>query len=74
MSAYSPWLALIPPLLMLVLGLKVTVAFARARKDAESRHVEFELRMHEKVADIERNFGVMVEQKLEQVTERERKR
>jgi signal transduction histidine kinase len=74
LNVYSPWLALIPPLLMLALGLNVTVDFARARKDAESRHVQFEQQMHEKVADIERNFGIMVEQKLEQVTERERKR
>ena len=74
LQIYAPWLALIPPLLMLMLGLKVTMGFARARKDAESRHVEFELRMYDKVAGIERNFGVMVEQKLQQVTERERKR
>jgi two-component system sensor histidine kinase UhpB len=74
LSAYSSWLTLMPPLLMLALGLNVTVDFARARKDAESRHVQFEQQMHDKVADIERNFGLMVEQKLEQVTERERKR
>jgi len=69
-----PWLGLVLPLLMLALGLHVTVAFARARNDAESRHVQIEQRMQEKVADIERNFSAMAEQKLEQVTERERKR
>ena len=74
LSIYAPWLDLIPPLLMLALGLSVTVNFARARKDAESRHLQFEQQMHAKVADIERNFSIMVEQKLEQVTERERKR
>jgi len=69
-----PWLGLVLPLLMLALGLHVTVCFARARKDAESRHAQFEQRMHEKVAEIERSFSIMAEQKLEQVTERERKR
>lgn len=72
--ALLPWLGLVLPLLMLALGLHVSVAFARARNAAESRHVQIEQRMHEKVADVERDFHALAEQRLEQVTERERKR
>jgi signal transduction histidine kinase len=50
------------------------VVFGRARVDAESRQELIEQRMHEKVADAERHFNTLAEQKLEQVTERERKR
>ncbi|MET0518506.1 MAG: ATP-binding protein [Burkholderiaceae bacterium] len=69
-----PWLGLVLPLLMLALGLHVTVVFARARVDAELRKVQIEQGMHEKVAEIERSYSSMAEAKLEQVTERERKR
>ena len=72
--AWLPWLDLVMPLLMLALGLHVVVAFARAAAEADARHALLELRMHEKVADAERNFHAMAELRLEQVTERERKR
>lgn len=70
----TPLIAVAMPALMLGLGLHVTVVFGRARNDAESRHVQIEQRMHEKVADAERHFNTMAELKLEQVTQRERKR
>ncbi|MDY0748553.1 ATP-binding protein [Paucibacter sp. R3-3] len=72
--AWLPWLDLVLPLLMLGLGLHVVIVFARAAADADARHAMLELRMHEKVADAERNFHAMAELRLEQVTERERKR
>jgi signal transduction histidine kinase len=67
-------LALALPLLMLALGLHVCVTFARARNAAESRHAQIEQRLHERIAEVERNFSAMAELRLEQVTERERKR
>ena len=70
----TPLIAVAMPALMLGLGLHVTVVFGRARNDAESRHVQIEQRMHEKVADAERHFNTLAELKLEQVTQRERKR
>ncbi|MDN3918672.1 sensor histidine kinase [Roseateles violae] len=74
LPALQPWLALSLPLLMLALGLHVCVGFARARSAAERRHEQIEQRLHERVAEVERNFSTMAELKLEQVTERERKR
>jgi signal transduction histidine kinase len=70
----SSLLAVTMPVLMLCLGLHITVVFGRARVDAESRQDQIEQRMHEKVADAERHFNTQAELKLEQVTERERKR
>ena len=71
------WVPLTPlavPLLLMGLGLHATVCVARARKVAEHKHVQLEQRMSEKLAEIERSYAQMAEQKLEQVTERERKR
>ena len=70
----SPLLAVIMPALMLGLGLHITVVFGRARVDAEIRQDQIEQRMHEKIADAEHHFNTLAELKLEQVTERERKR
>ena len=61
-------------LLMMALGLNAVASLARARQIAEARHAQAEQEMHTRVAEVELNFGVLVEQKLEQVTERERKR
>ena len=69
-----PMTPLAVPLLMMGLGLHATVCVARARKVAEHKHVQLEQRMAEKLAEIERSYAQMAEQKLEQVTERERKR
>ncbi|MBB2486693.1 sensor histidine kinase [Mitsuaria sp. WAJ17] len=69
-----PMTPLAVPLLMMGLGLHATVCVARARKVAEHKHVQLEQRMAEKLAEIERSYALMAEQKLEQVTERERKR
>jgi len=67
-------LAFALPLALLGAGLLYTQGFARARQKAEQDHAQFEQRMQERVTEMERNFGVIAEQRLEQVTERERKR
>lgn len=70
----SPWLSLALPLLMLALGLQVVNNVAQARVDAEKRATAIEQRMNERIAEVERSHSQLAEQKLEQVTERERKR
>lgn len=70
----SPWLGLMLPLLMLALGLQLVNHVAHARLDAEKRIAAIEQRMNERIAEVERSHGQLAEQKLEQVTERERKR
>jgi len=70
----SPWLGLMLPLLMLALGLQLVSGVAHARVDAESRIAAIEQRMAERIAEVERSHSQLAEQKLEQVTERERKR
>lgn len=61
-------------LLLIALGLLTLAALARARKVAENRYAQAEQDMQARVAEVELSFGTLVEQKLEQVTERERKR
>lgn len=70
----SPWLSLMLPVLMLGLGLQLIGGVANARVDAEMRVAATELHMAERIAEVERSHSELVEQKLEQVTERERKR
>ncbi|WP_082536414.1 MULTISPECIES: ATP-binding protein [unclassified Roseateles] len=70
----SPWLSLALPVLMLALGLQLVNSVAHARLDAEKRIAAIEQRMSERIADVERSHAQLAEQKLEQVTERERKR
>ena len=70
----SPWLSLALPMLMLGLGLQVVNNVAHARVDAEKRIAAIEQRMAERIAEVEQRHGQLAEQKLEQVTERERKR
>lgn len=70
----SPWLGLMLPLLMLGLGLQLVNQVAHARVEAERRVTSIEQRMAERIAEVERSHSQLAEQKLEQVTERERKR
>jgi len=74
MGLVQALVAVLMPLTLLGLGLHVTVGIARARNVAEHKHLQMELDLQERVADIERNFTAMADLKLEQVTERERKR
>jgi signal transduction histidine kinase len=68
------WLELGLAMLLLTLGLQITSGNLRSRQDADGHRDRLEQRMHAKVTEVERNFNTMVEQKLIQVTERERKR
>jgi two-component system, NarL family, sensor histidine kinase UhpB len=70
----APWLNLMLPVLMLGLGLQLVNSVAHARVDAEKRITALEQRMNERIAEVERSHSQLAEQKLEQVTERERKR
>ncbi|MEH0166201.1 sensor histidine kinase [Paucibacter sp. JuS9] len=64
---------LLPPLLM-VLALYAGAQMAKARLTAEQQYLALQAEVQEKIANVERSFAQMAEQKLEQVTERERKR
>lgn len=73
-STAAPWLNLMLPVMMLGLGLQLVNSVAHARMDAERRIAAIEQRMSERIAEVERSHAQLAEQKLEQVTERERKR
>ena len=73
-SGLNPWLELGLAMLLLALGLQITSGNLRSRQDADGHRDRLEQSMHAKVTEVERNFNTMVEQKLIQVTERERKR
>ena len=73
-STAAPWLNLMLPVMMLGLGLQLVNSVAHARMDAEKRIATIEQRMSERMAEVERSHAQLAEQKLEQVTERERKR
>ncbi|HEY1091502.1 MAG TPA: ATP-binding protein, partial [Burkholderiaceae bacterium] len=62
------------PLVLLTLSLHEGLALARERAHAEAENRELEAQMQERIAAAERNFNALAEQRLEQVTERERKR
>lgn len=72
----GPWpvLPYVLPILGLALGMQLVLSFAQARDEAERRQLELEQHVQSKVSEIERNYSELAEQKLEQVTERERKR
>ena len=65
---------LLPALGFLALGLLLVQQYGRAFLSAEQNRAELEVRIREATAQIERNFTQLSELKVEQVTERERKR
>lgn len=65
---------LIAPLALIGLGLRLVQQYGRALQSAEQGRAELEVRIREATAQIERNFAQLAELKVEQVTERERKR
>lgn len=62
------------PVLFLALGARLLQVFARALRAAEDGRQDLEGRVQEITAEIERNFAQLAELRVEQVTEKERKR
>jgi len=62
------------PLLVLVVSFRLVQVFARALRAAEAGRSTLESRIQEATLVIERNFAQLAELRVEQVTEKERKR
>lgn len=69
-----PLLEFAAPLLFIGIAARLLQVFARALRVAEDDRVSLEARVHEATAEIERNFAQLAELRVEQVTEKERKR
>ena len=73
----STFLALVHlslPLTFIGMGLRLVQQHGRALQDAEADRRVLEARIREATEEIERNFAQLTELRIEQVTERERKR
>jgi signal transduction histidine kinase len=62
------------PVVFVAIGLRLVQHYARALQTAEEGRLTLEARIREATAEIERNFAQLAEMRVEQVTERERKR
>ena len=62
------------PMLVLVVSFRLVQVFARALRAAEAGRMTLESRVQEAALEIERNFAQLAELRVEQVTEKERKR
>ncbi len=67
-------LQLSTPALFIGVALRLLQVFARALREAEASRSTLEARVHDITAEIERNFAQLAELRVEQVTEKERKR
>ncbi|MDE2277509.1 MAG: sensor histidine kinase [Burkholderiales bacterium] len=65
---------LVVPVVFVLVGLRLVQQHGRALQQAEQGKAQLELRVREATAEIERNFRALSELRVEQVTERERKR
>ncbi|MDQ2778505.1 MAG: ATP-binding protein [Pseudomonadota bacterium] len=65
---------LVVPIVFVLVGLRLVQQHGRALNQAEEGKAELELRVREATEEIERNFRQLAELRVEQVTERERKR
>jgi two-component system, NarL family, sensor histidine kinase UhpB len=65
---------LVVPLSFVIMGLRLVQQHGQARQNAEADRTLLEQRVREATAEIERNFQQLSELRVEQVTERERKR
>jgi two-component system, NarL family, sensor histidine kinase UhpB len=65
---------LVVPLVLALVGLRLMQQHGYALQAAEQGKLQLELRVREATAEIERNFRQLAELKVEQVTEKERKR
>jgi two-component system, NarL family, sensor histidine kinase UhpB len=62
------------PLMLIAIGMRLLQVYARAVQAAEASRSTMETRVQEITAEIERNFAQLAELRVEQVTEKERKR
>jgi signal transduction histidine kinase len=62
------------PLALIAIGLRLVQHFGGALRESEESRATLEGRIREATAEIERNFAQLAELRVEQVTERERKR
>lgn len=69
-----PLLQFAVPVLFVALAVRLLQVFARALRAAEDGRDNLESRVQEITAEIERNFAQLAELRVEQVTEKERKR
>ncbi len=65
---------LLVPVIFVLVGLRLVQQHGRALYQAEQGKAQLELRVREATAEIERNFRQLAELRVEQFTERERKR
>ena len=65
---------LVVPVIFVIVGLRLVQQHGRALYQAEQGKAQLELRVREATAEIERSFRQLAELRVEQVTERERKR
>ena len=65
---------LVVPVFLALVGLRLVQQHGHARHAAEQGKAQLELRVREATAEIERNFRQLSELKVEQITEKERKR
>jgi len=65
---------LVVPVMVVLLGLRLVQQHGRALQSSEDSRVQLQHRVREATAEIESNYRQMSELKVEQVTERERKR
>jgi len=73
-SPNLPLLQIALPLMFIAVAMRLLQVFARALRTAEAGRENLEGRVHEITAEIERNFAQLAELRVEQVTEKERKR
>jgi len=62
------------PIILMIVGLRLMQQHGSALQTSEENRVTLEMRVAEATAEIERNFQQMSELRVEQVTDRERKR
>ena len=73
-SLLSQAVQVVPPVVFVVVGLRLVQQHGSALHSAEADKAELETRIRAATEEIERNFRVMSELRVEQVTDRERKR
>jgi len=82
LATQQGWITLLPvhvlhfsmPLMFLAVGARQIQIYGRALQVAEASRNSLESRINEVTSEIERNFAQMAELRVEQVTEKERKR